>query len=184
MDINQTNLPNKKNSLADFLSILPLLIIIYYTLDLFYSFFDNGLIDSNYSKIFKKSKYVFGLLYVTSSIQLFKYIIPYPKKWHKITMRPEGACDCDYLSSKGIIKNRCGMPSGHMGTTTFFAISNVLYIIKKNNSNLFVRNIMVISNILFVIMMGWARMIKHCHNLPQVSLGTLYGGVVSYLFFK
>lgn len=171
----------KNNDFANIISVIPLLIIIYYGLTFVYNtiLYISGF---NNTQLFEHFKNLFGLLYVTSSIQLFKYIIPYPKKWYNITMRPIGACDCDYLSSKGPVINKCGMPSGHMGTTSFFAVSNIIYLIKNKNNNL-INITLILLNIGLIIIMGWARIIKLCHNVPQVILGNLYGSLVSYLFF-
>ena len=172
----------KNNDFANIISVIPLFIIIYYVLNLAYNII-LSISGFNSTNLFQHFKNLFGLLYVTSSIQLFKYIIPYPKKWYNITMRPTGACDCDYLSSKGPVINKCGMPSGHMGTTSFFAVSNIINLLKNKNKN-YINTILILLNIGLIIIMGWARIIKLCHNLPQVIIGTLYGSVVSYLFFN
>tara|TARA_B110001450_G_scaffold243002_1_gene253869 strand:- start:52 stop:594 length:543 start_codon:yes stop_codon:yes gene_type:complete len=178
------NSMNNKNT-ANIISVIPLLIIIYYILNLIYTIILHSL-GFKTIDLFQKFKNVFGLLCVTSTIQLFKYIIPYPKKWHNITMRPNGACDCDYLSSKGVVINKCGMPSGHMGTTSFFAVSNIIFLIKTikiNNQTNLINTILICLNLGLIITMGWARIVKLCHNLPQVILGTFYGSIISYLFY-
>jgi len=184
------NIKSVNNNFANIISIIPLLIIIYYILNLIYTIILHSF-GFKTTDIFHKFKNVFGLLCVTSTIQLFKYIIPYPKKWHNITMRPNGACDCDYLSSKGLVINKCGMPSGHMGTTSFFAVSNIIFFIKniknngnkQNNSSVLFYTLLICLNIGLIITMGWARIVKLCHNLPQVILGTFYGTIISYLFY-
>ena len=77
-------------------------------------------------------KYSTTMLLVSYSIQLIKKI-PWPEKYHKYTMRPEGAGACDYLSLKGkCSENTPGFPSGHCGTTSFFVISNIMYLLKSN----------------------------------------------------
>ena len=188
--MNNINTANTANT-ANIISVIPLLIIIYYIFNLIYNIILHCL-GFKTTNLFQQFKNVFGLLCVTSTIQLFKYIIPYPQKWHNITMRPNGACDCDYLSSKGVVINKCGMPSGHMGTTSFFAISNIIFLIKnikslknnnQNNLSVFFNTILICLNLGLIITMGWARIIKLCHNLPQVILGTFYGTIIAYLFY-
>ena len=183
------NIKSVNNNFANIISIIPLLIIIYYSLNLIYTIILHSFgFKSN--NLLQKFKNIFGLVCVTSTIQLFKYIIPYPKNWHNITMRPNGACDCDYLSSKGVVINKCGMPSGHMGTTSFFAVSNIIFLINniknnnQNNSSIFYYTILICLNLGLIIIMGWARIVKLCHNLPQVILGTFYGTIISYFFFN
>ena len=67
------------------------------------------------------------------------------------------------------------MPSGHMTTTSFVVIYNIL----KNNYSPKI----VITNIILVCFMGWARITKKCHNLSQVIAGTLLGCLMGSLFF-
>ena len=124
-------------------------------------------------------KYFFGLISSSYVAQALKYLVPYPKWSYKYTMRPEGARDCDYLSCGGIVKhNSPGMPSGHMTTTGYFVIYNILYIIKHNyNKSL------IAVNIFLLIIMGWARITKKCHNIIQVVSGTILGSLIGALFF-
>jgi membrane-associated phospholipid phosphatase len=123
-------------------------------------------------------KYFYGLVVSTHLAQAFKYLIPYPKWTYGYTMRPEGATDCDYLSCGGLVKpNSPGMPSGHMATTSYFVIYNILYIIKNNYNKM-----LIFGNIILLIFMGWARIEKKCHNLSQVIAGTILGSLMGVLF--
>ena len=125
-------------------------------------------------------KYFYGLISSTYVAQAFKYLIPYPKWSYKYTMRPEGARDCDYLSCGGVVKpNSPGMPSGHMTTTGYFVVYNILYILKHNYNK-----ILIVANIILLLIMGWARITKKCHNLIQVVCGTILGSLMGWLFFK
>ena len=121
-------------------------------------------------------KYFYGLVFSTYLAQAFKYLIPYPKWSYKYVMRPDGAKDCDYLSCGGVVKpNTPGMPSGHMTTTSFVIINNIL---KHNYSPK-----IIISNIILLCVMGWARITKKCHTLIQVIAGTLLGCLMGSLYF-
>jgi len=123
-------------------------------------------------------KYFYGLIVSTFSAQAFKYLIPYPTWFHNYCMRPIGACGCDYLSQGGVVVNKPGMPSGHMATTSYFVCYNILYILKNNYNKL-----LIIPNIILLILMGWARIIKKCHNLIQVICGIILGSLLGVLFF-
>lgn len=149
---------------------------------LFYGFGFINLINKIYiQEPFKEiSIYFYGLIISTFSAQALKYVIPYPKSFYAFSMRPEGACDCDYLSSCGLLpENTPGLPSGHMSTTSYFVVYHILYILKNNYNKL-----LIIPNIILLIGMGWARIKKLCHNLTQVISGTLLGGLIAYIFFK
>ena len=173
--------------LSIFISILPLVIIIYYITKFVLDYFKKF----NYKFSLNEFIYIFGLVFVTLSIQVIKRI-PWSESYYKYTMRPEGACDCDYLSLKGIVKeNTPGFPSGHMGTVSYFAINNILYYLDKYNNNNINNNhisknniyLYVILNILFIFGTGWARIYKKCHNLLQVICGTLYGLIIGVIFY-
>ena len=161
-------------NLENIISFLPLIFISIPTTKTFYYLITNKY-DSNLVK------YTFGLIFTTVSIHLLKQI-PYPKFLHKYTMRPEGAKNCDYFASKKLCnKDNPGMPSGHMGTTAFFVIYNLLHLMKKDSQ--FKYPTAALSGILMV-MMGWARYKKKCHNIYQIIIGSLYGSGLGYFFFK
>lgn len=147
------------NMIGDLISALP---ISFYFLPVY-----------EYTKTRHKSHIVFilGLLFITISTDLIKRL-PYPKSsaFYPLTRRPEGAINCDYLSKAGPAKpNAPGFPSGHMATTAFFA--TYMYLLYPDNQPF------TLVNILLVLAMGWARYYKKCHNMFQIVVGTIYGGV-------
>jgi membrane-associated phospholipid phosphatase len=160
--------------LSIFISVLPLLILIYYFLKLVIK-------QLNKTITLDDTKYVVGIFFVTISIQFIKKI-NWPESFHKYTMRPNAACDCDYFSMRGPAKeNTPGFPSGHMGTTSFFCINNILDLL--NGSNPY-KYLIIGFNILFLVVMGWSRMYKKCHNLIQVIAGTIYGSFIGYNLYN
>jgi len=93
-------------------------------------------------------------------------------------MRPKEATNCDFLSISGnIYKNRPGLPSTHMSITSFFVIYNIL-----SSRNIRIYNINNFLLVTLLILMGWSRIHKKCHNLIQVIAGSLYGGLLGYCF--
>ena len=128
----------------------------------------------------ENAKYFYGLILSTFSAQTLKYLVPYPTWFYKYSMRPEGACDCDYLSISGpVSENTPGLPSGHMSTTSYFVTYHILHILKNDYNKL-----LILPNIILLIGMGWARIKKLCHNLTQVISGTFLGALIAYIFFK
>jgi len=160
-------------NLENIISVIPLL---------FFSSEFINIIYKIYHKLpFKENvKYFYGLILSTFSAQTLKYLIPYPTWFYKYSMRPKGACDCDYLSISGpVSENTPGLPSGHMSTTSYFVSYHILYILKNNYNKL-----LILPNIILLIGMGWARIKKLCHNLTQVISGTFLGALIAYIFFK
>lgn len=123
--------------------------------------------------------YIAGLFFTTITAQIFKSL-PYPNCIRQYSVRPNGAKGCDYLSMRGNVEGVPALPSGHMATTGYFVFFNILLIskfFKKQNT------ILIGINIIFLIMMGWARYIKKCHNMIQIITGSLYGMLMGKSFF-
>jgi membrane-associated phospholipid phosphatase len=157
---------------ANITSFIPFLFFVIEFINILYKFFKNYNIKTSI-------KYFYGLILSTSLAQCLKYLIPYPNWFHKYSMRPEGASNCDYLSCGGLVKeNTPGFPSGHMTTTAYFVIYNILYIIKNK-----INKLLIIPNIFLLVLMGWARIYKLCHNLVQVISGTILGTLIGIIFF-
>ena len=144
--------------LANIVSFTPLLIYFYL------------LCNSLYTKNIKSFKLSFYIFLSNSLVDLIKKI-NFPKKYDYIFKRPKDACDCDYLSSNGIQKNRPGFPSGHMTTTSFFCIYQIMNSKNKCKKMLYV---------FVILLMGWARYYKNCHNLVQIITGTFLGSLIGY----
>lgn len=161
------------NFLACFVSALPLLFIIYVvinlitirTLSLLYLIFIFFVAIS--TEILKKSPYE----------SIFKIQVG------SLCYRPKGAHDCDFFSINGLEKpNIRAMPSGHMALTSFFVSVSILTLLKYKNMNL--KLLGITCNLILLILMGWSRMYKLCHNKYQVFFGTLYGSAIGLLYFK
>lgn len=158
-------------NIVSFLPTIPLLIMI--PTNMLYFFFEINFIKNK--SILVDTKLILVYIFTIVSTQALKYI-PYPKSMHSYTMRPKGACGCDYLSIKKVNDNSPGFPSGHMSSTTFFCIymASILY---KKNSGLFYYILLLF----LVIAMGWARIVKKCHNVEQVIGGIIYGTIIAFI---
>lgn len=161
------------NFLACFVSALPLLFIIYVIINL--------ITIRTY-----KFMYLIFIIFVAMSTEILKKS-PYESIFEisdkSLLYRPKGAHDCDFFSLRGLEKpNIRAMPSGHMALTSFFVSVNILNLLKYENNNLKILGI--ISNLILLILMGWSRMYKLCHNKYQVFFGTLYGSMIGLLYFK
>lgn len=137
------------------------------------------------SLLHRETKYIFFALYILVAdtlVYLIKHI-PYPENsyLYKITRRPEGAKQCDYLSRNNMYTNKSpGFPSGHMTTTTLFCVSQMLKAystqIKQNTSYIYGIHVTII------ILMGLARYYKKCHSILQILSGCVLGGVMAWLY--
>lgn len=126
----------------NFISLIPLFIVIY--------------------AIFKKKyKLLFYLILITITQLSLKHLT------RNFFLRPEGACDCNYINKGGDAESEPGFPSGHVAITSFFI--NYIYfknIDDTNNIDLFFIN-------LIPIFVGLSRYKKKCHNAFQIFFGYL-----------
>ena len=68
-----------------------------------------------------------------------------------------------------------------MTSTSYIVMYNILYLL---NNDVVFSSTLIILNVLLLIIMGWARIIKKCHNLFQVIGGTMIGSIIAYYFYK
>lgn len=161
------------NFLSCYVSALPLLFIIYLVINL--------LTIRTYKFI-----YLFFIIFVAVSTEILKQspyesIIDIQDK--SLLYRPKGAHDCDFFSLSRLEKpNIRAMPSGHMALTSFFVSVSILSLLKYNNMNL--KLLGIVANVTLLILMGWSRMQKLCHNKYQVFFGTMYGSMIGILYFN
>ena len=107
-------------------------------------------------------------------------------KKFKGTERPEGAKGTDFFSRGPDVSGKPGFPSGHMSMTSAICFTIILFLVKSNyfeNISPIKRTLFVMLNIFAIIIMGWARHIKKCHNLFQIYGGTILGTTISSLLF-
>ena len=100
-----------------------------------------------------------------------------------IFKRPDGAMNCSLFNTGGLVEHKSGFPSGHVTLISFFM--NILWSRSKTNlGNKGANNWMytILYN-LPIVLMGYARIMKGCHNLIQVVAGYLLGyGVASIMY--
>lgn len=85
-----------------------------------------------------------------------------------LSIRPQGANNCNVLCNDGIQEGKPGMPSSHMAsllyiTTVYYDITPVL-----------VQKLLIV----YVIFMAIARYFKKCHSVLQILAGSLYGIII------
>tara|TARA_B100000123_G_C25592652_1_gene367780 strand:- start:125 stop:649 length:525 start_codon:yes stop_codon:yes gene_type:complete len=160
----------------DFISLLPVVI--------YFSLLYNFLIDP-----VKNLVDIFLFIYILMSDYLVKIIknLNYPPKLYKITRRPEGAYNTDYLSRNGNVpKNTPGFPSGHVTSVTIFSLCMILMkwkfelpwkdFLLNNKRFCFVQ-------FFLIVITGVARYVKKCHNLFQILGGFIFGIIMSVIFY-
>lgn len=170
--------------LADYISLIP--IVIYF--GLLYGFLISPINNHLYLV------FLIVILLSDISVKFFKSL-KYPDFMYDITRRPKGASNCDFFSRKGPLKyGKPGFPSGHMTTVTFFSVFVILLsyhnylkndLQKSKNIINFIKdkNTLIITNLLLIILTGWARCYKGCHNLFQVLGGFLLGSLYAVIFY-
>lgn len=124
----------------------------------------------------RKLEYLFiciGILIVRYSTEFIRELISKISK-NPIFYRPHGCKNCGLLNTQ-TDPNGPAFPSGHVGMTTFLVIA-LLYVTK--NTNL----IAYILATTYIILMGYSRYYKKCHNIPQIIAGVLHGGIYALLF--
>lgn len=111
---------------------------------------------------------------------------------HKYNKRPSDAVNCNMINKGGDASRRGGFPSGHSTVSSFVATYLVfLFImIKKNNRTdhsmqTKITQLMIFA-LLFAIIMPVIRFLNHCHTLPQVLAGFIFGIIfaIGFIFFE
>lgn len=168
------NCMNKYLLFANYLSVLPLIYSIF--IGIYYTISSAKLVPPVFTE-----NYILGYFTSIFLAQLLKYIL-YP--FFDFAKRPQGACGCDYNSFKGDVSGKPGCPSGHMSTTAYFVMFNLLLLTKKNYIKTdFNKNFFIGLNMTLLVTMGWARIYKKCHSLIQVVAGTALGASLATYFF-
>jgi membrane-associated phospholipid phosphatase len=163
---------------AKFLSVLPF----YYFI--FLGMINTYLIFTNIIQFKRLFLYTLGIISATLFSEIIKKCVTPVGILKNFWYRPKGAKGCDYLSIKGFAPDFTpGCPSGHMSTTSYFVIYNILLLYKYWPTS-FNRITIVILNLVFLGLMGWARMYKKCHTLTQVIGGTIFGGIIATIFYR
>jgi len=93
-----------------------------------------------------------------------------------IFKRPDGAMNCSLFNTGGLVDHKSGFPSGHVTSISF--LMNMLWLrsTKNNWTSIFMYNFPI-------VLMGYARIMKGCHNLIQVIAGYVLGYVVAKLLY-
>ena len=175
-DVNNLQIDN----ISDFISVLPI--------SMYVGIIYLGLVTNEY--IYLK---MLGIIILSTLLTDVIKRIPYKSFYngaylYKITRRPKGASNSDYLSKNGDCKeNAPGFPSGHMATTSSFSVLMVLFFMRKYkvslNELITLNPMLVFISTILVPLMGWSRYYKQCHTLLQITCGTVLGVAISLLLF-
>ena len=85
-----------------------------------------------------------------------------------IFKRPNGAMNCNLFNTGGLVDHKSGFPSGHVTVAAFFSTMLILRKDITDVKTMFYYNIPV-------VLMGYARIMKGCHNFIQVFAGYVLG---------
>ena len=90
----------------------------------------------------------------------------------QLSLRPEGAKDCNLLCNDGDQAGRPGMPSSHSAEAAF-----ILGFYYQQYDNKYIRLILIIYTALVML----SRYLKKCHTINQVFVGAFLGLLLSWL---
>tara|TARA_B100000900_G_scaffold413543_1_gene437806 strand:+ start:611 stop:1126 length:516 start_codon:yes stop_codon:yes gene_type:complete len=137
----------------------------------------------------------FFAVFVPICVKLLTSSTPFPS----IFKRPDGAADCNLFNTGGKCENESGFPSGHVTLISYFCF----YIYSRYSRNIqdyifgtdddavevggddhgHEEAIVKVVCILPIILMGFARYMKNCHNIIQIIAGCATGYGIS-MFMK
>ena len=161
-----------KLKLAEYISLVPF--VYWCFLYLYYFLYTLNIVPFVFS-----IKYIFGFTTIVFISEHLKKVVF--KKLQPISQRPKEACACDFFSIKGDVGGKPGLPSTHMAIVSYFAFYNMMIISKYCSQK---NSIMLNSlNIGFLLLTGWSRYYKKCHNIEQIIAGTLVGSMYSFFFY-
>jgi len=149
----------------DYISILPLVFILVS--------FHNFIINFD----LKELRFLVWMISTSLLVELIKRI-KYPKNLHKLTNRPEGCFNTDFLSRNGPQPNNTpGFPSGHMALTTLFCYKKIL---ELDDTNFYGK----IYYCIITLLMGISRYYKKCHTIFQILVGGIVGAISGKIYKK
>lgn len=157
---------------AEYISLIPF--IYWCFLYIYYFLYSLNIVPFIFS-----IKYIFGFTTIVFLSERLKKIVF--KKLQPISKRPKEACGCDFFSLRGDVGGKPGLPSTHMAIVSYFSFFNMMIISKytsQKNSIIFYS-----LNLAFLLLTGWSRYYKKCHNIEQIIAGTLLGSIYAYLFY-
>lgn len=158
---------------ANFISFLPLALLIFIIINL-----TNQIYKKQNNEFTNKLLISFILSLLLSEI--FKKIL---FKKFTGTERPTSARGCDFFSIGPDVSGKPGFPSGHMSVTSAACVMFILFLINSNKFNKLTKVFLIILNLLFIVIMGWARHVKKCHNILQIIGGIILGTTISSLLY-
>ena len=111
-----------------------------------------------------------------------------PSGFEFLLHRPNGACNTDILSRNGPKPiDTPGFPSGHVTMATVFALYRLLRLYRNyDNVGKFIREnpIAIVFYLGIIVLMGYARWYKRCHNIFQIVGGFVFGAIFAILLDK
>ena len=114
----------------------------------------------------------------TTCLFLHDFIKELTTGWYApIFKRPKGAMNCSLFNSGGLVDHKPGFPSGHVTSISF--LMNMLLL---RNKDISWKKIALYNMPIFI--MGYARIMKGCHNLIQVIAGYILGYGIANIFHR
>jgi membrane-associated phospholipid phosphatase len=112
-------------------------------------------------------KAIAGMIGTVGSSEFLKYNVI-----GSLSPRPDDATDCNLFCNDGKQGNKPGMPSGHSSHVSFFS-----GFYAQQTNNIYAQSALAV----YALMVMISRYMKHCHTIPQIISGALYG-IISSIF--
>ena len=106
--------------------------------------------------------------------EIFKKIFSILQSNNKLFYRPVGSQNCGLLNQYSK-PNSPAFPSSHMSTITFTSIVMIWFLFPNSS----IAWIIVIG---YILLIGFSRYKKKCHNLFQIICGIIYGIFCALIF--
>jgi len=94
-----------------------------------------------------------------------------------IFKRPDGATDCNLFNTGGKAGHCSGFPSGHVASITLLM---EMLLLRNNTTGLYNK----ITYYVPIVLMGYSRYMKKCHNTIQIFAGYVLGYSVANILHK
>ena len=128
-----------------------------------------------------KPKYFIQLYIILLFERMCKILFSYLS--YEILKRPEYALNCGLLNDGGYVGGKCGFPSGHVITTSFYFYTFFLENRIKLKKYKYYNNLLFILVHIPIFLVSYGRIMKSCHNLFQVCGGYIFGMFFAFLFY-
>ena len=132
-------------------------------------------------------KDAFFVYYIIASISFRTVVAPGLKKLFQqvlpedsaLVLRPDPTASCGFGK-----EGKFHFPSGHSETVSASVILLLCWVASQKSITPSTKLVWYVLGVFFIFFVDYTRLEKKCHNIEQVSAGTLLGALIGMLSFK